>query len=294
TVVFQNLELRFLVPSEFRPNLHLFSIDDVARLGLRNTVITVVPPEGLEATTPGQVAVFNLEEEQRALNPVALVESTKLVTIDLSNTIIRGAVTLFHNPYQRSFAFSWDNGAFLSSDWLYRTAFTDSGPTNSKLSLSNVTAYCAPGLIYLQDETTGIRDPLQIVISESILVTDLGKPLILLEQEGYPSTVPFELLASTCSFDNTPVILEQRSKNDVSSGTQTTLEEFNTASPEEGLRTWYNFVDCDTNVAWVSSSGPNLEIPIHQQGLKGLTVDIGSSTLRGFDIKRLGELTFTK
>ena len=276
SLTFENLELRFQLPSQVRLQCSLFSLDQVNQLTFIDTSITAFPaPDGVNAATQ-DIALFNLvtpslSNEDGGQGPLG---------IDFSNVIVRGSLTLVHNPTQGPFHFRWHNGLFASDNWFLSQDIVRKNTTDILISLHSVTAFCGVGAIRLRDESGLSERAVQIELYDSILTTDLGKPLFLMQQPSFELPLPLILKGANSAIDNTSVLLERRSPVDLDLTSQTSLGQLLSERQSNTAPSWFQIQGLTEGPSWTNAQVPTPEKPLFELHLQDFEVtDFNESSL---------------
>lgn len=288
---FQNLKLHFQLPGLARQSWSLFSVSQVTGINFTDIAISLIP-ESVEANLPTQsVAVFNLLSPRNTTT--SNIEPTeKPVAIEFSNTIVRGSLTLFNNPWLAPFHFSWDNGIFASDNWLF-TQQTDVQPHQPDilLSLDSVTAFCSPGAINLTNESGTSSGTIRLEFYDSILTTEFGTPLFLIQQPSLDLDIPMTIQGANLAIANTSVLLERQSSNDLNQTSQTTVRQILSQQRANAYPDWFQVRRVTDNPEWVNSQTPPPDKSLFLMDIQDFAVDNYSDSSLGFDRNRIQEST---
>ena len=270
---FQGLELRFELPLEVRQSCSLFALDNMIDFDFDDSIITVIPPVADGIDSQAFASVFRMISGPT--EPMLSADADDSVAIDMTfnNAIVRGPVTLVSNPRQTAFRFHWNNGLFISNTWLYKQSLDAESFAPIQVSFANVTMYCGAGVISLKDDSTVKSTVVKVNMQDSIVVTAVGKPLILLEQPEISKPIPFVFVGNNLAIDNTVVVLEQRTQAELDATQQLTLSEL-LQRQEEGTRLpWFNLTEVSTAVVWEQAQVPSQNKPIFQQDISDYLLD---------------------
>ena len=210
--------------------------------------------------------------------------------IDFSNVIIRGSLTLVHNPMQDPFHFRWDNGLFASDNWLFSQELVSTKTPDILLSLHNVTAFCGGGAIRLIDES-GLGDgSVQVELYDSILTTELGTPLFLMQQPSFDLDLPLILAGANSAIDNTSVVLERRSPVDLDLTRQSTIGQLLSEQQSNTVASWFQIQELTEGPSWTNPQVPTPDKPLFRLHVQDFTVtDFNESSL-GVDPSKFGNV----
>ena len=252
SLTFENLELRFQLPSQVRQQWSLFSLEQVKQLTFIDTSITIFPTPGDANVAMQDIAVFNflaLSESGEDATPTPLA-------IEFSNVVVRGSLTLVHNPMQDSFHFRWHNGIFVSDNWLLSQEIVHTNTPDILLSLHNVTAFCGTGVIRLTDESGLAAGSIRLDLYDSVLTTNLGTPLFLIQQPSFDLDPPLTLAGANLAIDNTSVVLERQSPVDLDLTAQYTLGQLLSEQQSNTAPSWFQIQGLTESPSWANAQVP--------------------------------------
>ena len=268
SLTFENLELRFQLPSQVRLQWSLFSLEEVDQLTFIDTSITAFPVPDSANAVMQDIALFKF----LATSPSDVEVEQPRLSIDFSNVIVRGSLTLAHNPMQDPFHFRWHNGMFASDNWFLSQELVRKDATDILISLHNVTAFCGAGAIRLRDEAGLSNGSIQIELYDSILTTDLGTPLLLMQQPSFDLALPFTLKGENSAIDNTSVLLERRSPVDLDLTSQSTLEQLLSRKQSNTAPSWFQIQGLSEGASWTNAQVPTPEKPLFELQVQDFAV----------------------
>ena len=166
-------------------------------------------------------------------------------------------------------------------------------PTNkafeTRLELTNVTAYCGAGAIGIKNLDDTGQTPLSLSFQASVLVTDLGKPLIELEQSQLDALVPFLLVANNSAIDKAAVVLERRDQLELDLSKQETFVDLYNSRENGDAPVWFHMNNSINRVNWSNSQVPSTDLLLYQHGITEFMIEDFDANARGFT-PLLGEL----
>lgn len=286
TFIFENLELRFQLPPQVRQHWSLFSVNQAKQITLIDTSITLFPDSDAASVAMQDIAVFNIlspppftaTDEDNIQSPLA---------IDFSNVFVRGSLTLLNNPLQAPFHLRWINGIFASDNWLYTQRFLDTKPPDILVSLDSVTAFCGTGVVRVTDESGMATGVIQLELYDSILTTELGTPLFLVQQPSLDVGMPLTIKGANFAIDNTSVLLERRSPIDLNLTSQITVGELLSQLQSNTAPAWFQVQRLTENPNWTNGQAPTPDIPLFQMGIQDFAVENYSESALGVDADSL-------
>jgi len=208
-------------------------------------------------------------------------------TIDLANTLIRGKVSLLRKTQDVDVSIQWDNGLFASTEWLLAPDHLQS-PGKVSVGLNHVTVFAGSGLIHLTPQSQN-SDILHFDVNDSIVLTEPGSPLVVVNQESMTvdSTVPLVLGGQNIAVHNTVVILELLGNDAVGMERQYTLTDLSALSQNGNRPPWFSLRDVTPDVAWSNPQVPPVDILIYEMDYTDFLIESFLDTQHGFDITSL-------
>ena len=287
-LVIDNLAIEFILPGQFRQQCTLFRLDPLATISITNAQLTTKPPLGANDLIPVNVSVF--ESVIPGLVSESVTEQEELErppTIDLANTLIRGKVSLLRKTQDVDVSIQWDNGLFASTEWLLAPDHLQS-PGKVSVGLNHVTVFAGSGLIHLTPQSQN-SDILHFDVNDSIVLTEPGSPLVVVNQESMTvdSTVPLVLGGQNIAVHNTVVILELLGNDAVGMERQYTLTDLSALSQNGNRPPWFSLRDVTPDVAWSNPQVPPVDTLIYEMDYTDFLIESFLDTQHGFDITSL-------
>ncbi|MCH2601250.1 MAG: hypothetical protein MKZ94_17695, partial [Pirellulales bacterium] len=288
-ITFENLNIIFTLPEEFRQGWSLFRLNGLSSFNLVSSIITVLPPEGIANQQPVNVAVFDCVSTPQSSDSTSQNTEHALL-IDISDVFLRGPIHLLRNRHQLGVTLTWTNGLFISPDWLFSVSESASSLSSIGLSLTNVTCYAGAGLLKLPVPDTVGLILADLHFNDCIFATALGNPLLVISHPVQETqiNVPLSINGQNNGFYQSVVILEQHFVDDLGDSQQFTLDRLNLELQTDTAPEWYNLKDSDAMVRWANPQVPPAAVPSHQQTLDHYRLDDFAEQKRGINPARPG------
>ena len=286
-ITFENLNIIFTLPEEFRQGWSLFRLNGLSSFNLVSSIITVLPPEDPANQQPVNVAVFDcVSSKSTPQSSNTTSQNTEhALLIDISDVFLRGPIHLLRNRHQLGVNLTWTNGLFISPDWLFSVSESASSLSSIGLSLTNVTCYAGAGLLRLPVADTVGLILADLHFNDCIFATALGNPLLVISHPVQETqiNVPLSINGQNNGFYQSVVILEQHFVDDLGDSQQFTLDRLNLELQTDTAPEWYNLKDSDAMVRWANPQVPPAAVPSHQQTLDHYRLDDFAEQKRGIN-----------
>ncbi len=286
-ITFENLNINFTLPEEFRQGWSLFRLNGLASFNLIKSIITVLPPEDIANQKPVNVAVFDCVA--RTTDPES-PDSTSpnaehALVIDITDAFLRGPIQLLRNRHQFGVTLTWTNGLFISPDWLLSVTESTSNLSSIGLNLTNLTCYAGAGLLNFPVPDTDGFILGDLHFNDCIFSTELGNPLFVISHpvQETQNNVPLMMNGQNNGFYQSVVILEQHFVDDLGESEQFTLDQLNLELQTDTAPEWYNLKDSDAIVRWATPQVPPAGVPSHQQTIDHYRLDDFVEQQRGLN-----------
>ena len=127
----------------------------------------------------------------------------------------------------------------------------------------------------------GVLYPLSM--KNSVVVTDLGKPFVILEQPELDAAIPFVLKLENSAIDNTSVMLERRDQYDLDLSKQMTFTGLLQAVQNGSSPAWLSMINSVNGVVWSNPQVPSPDLLLHEQGILDFRIENFVDHNRGVD-----------
>jgi len=281
----ESLDIRFQLPDEFRQGWSLFELQGETGFRLSDSTLSVLPATREASDPSGPISIFRLTGEPEANDSLLeLVEAiSQVATLEIDRSIVRGSAMLISNSGNSSLNLSVSNSLIVCRERLLDQVIPATLPFEVTLELSNATAYCGAGAIRIHDERPTTLTPLNLSLRNSVVVTDVGKPFITLEQPELDSTIPFVLRLDNSAIDNTAVMLERRDQYELDLTEQVTFATMVETLQSGNTPEWFSMINSVNGVVWNNPQVPDPELMLHEQGIMEFTIEAFAERNRGFD-----------
>ena len=282
---FDMLDIRFILPGEVRQGWSLFELQGGTGFRLSNTRLTVLSATAEFSNPIGPVSIFRVIENPGNIDSLIVPAETgsQLATLQIDNSIVRGSATLISNSGKLSLKSRIENSLIVCSERLLDLVIPTAPSFLTQVQLSNVTAYAGSGAVRVHDENEAGLVPLDLSMKNSAVVTDLGKPFILLEQPELDAAIPFVVKLENSAIDNTSVMLERRDQYDLELSKQMTFTTLLQAVQSGSSPGWWSMTNSVNGVVWSNPQVPSPDLLLHQQGISEFTTANFVDDKRGID-----------
>ena len=120
-------------------------------------------------------------------------------------------------------------------------------------------------------------------MKNSVVVTDLGKPFILLEQPELDAAIPLVVNLENSAIDNTSVMLERRDQYDLELSNQMTFTSLLQAVQSGSSSGWWSMTNSVNGVVWSNPPVPSPDLLLHEQGILEFRIEKFLDHNRGVD-----------
>ena len=290
-LLFERLDLRFQMPEEFRQSWRLFAIDRATEISFSNCSLTVLPSTPNFSSPIGPISIFNFMDlyiNEGATNAEPL-STPQISSLEINNSLVRGSATLISSSGTTPVNLNVRNSLLISSGRMLDHKIPTNKAFETRLELTNVTAYCGAGAIGIKNLDDTGQTPLSLSFQDSVLVTDLGKPLIELEQSQLDALVPFLLVANNSAIDKAAVVLERRDQLELDLSKQETFVDLYNSRENGDAPVWFHMNNSINRVNWSNSQVPSTDLLLYQHGITEFMIEDFDDNARGFT-PLLGEL----
>ena len=283
----QGLHLRLELPDVFRQSWSLFSLQDVERLLLDNSSLTVTNGTGTEPPTPiSGVAFFDLltpqvlDSDESTENPDQM--PTPVPQLILQDSIARGPATLIRTEGAIPFKLRWNNGLLVTNERLLETVGSETKPRWQDgvidIELQHLTAAVRAGLCLMKGSE---RRPFAVEVMTNcqncIFITDTATPLYV--QRGFTNAESIvlrpKITGSSNYYQNTDVVLKVEPRDFADENQLFTFEYIQSNRNATFIRPWYDEMNYrpGTMISWRQAQVPPTDLPLPLQTVNDYLLD---------------------
>ena len=275
----QGLHLRLELPDVFRQSWSLFSLQDVERLLLDNSSLTVTNGTGTEPPTPiSGVAFFDLLTPQVSDSDESSEKPDQMPTpvpqLILQDSIARGPATLIRTEGAIPFKLRWNNGLLVTNERLLETVGSETKPRWQDgvidIELQHLTAAVRSGLCLMKGSE---RRPFAVEVMTNcqncIFITDTATPLYV--QRGFTNAESIvlrpKITGSSNYYQNTDVVLKVEPRDFADENQLFTFEYIQSNRNATFIRPWYDEMNYrpGTMISWRQPQVPPTDLPLPLQ-----------------------------
>ena len=283
----QSLHLRLELPDVFRQSWSLFSLQDVERLLLDNSSLTITNGTGTEPPAPvSGVAFFDFLTPNVADatdNPENSEQMPRPVSqLILQDSIARGPATLVRTEGAIPFKLRWNNGLLVTNERLLETVGSETklrwqdGVID--IELQHLTAAVRQGLCLMKGSE---RRPFAVQVMTNcqncIFITDSATPLYV--QRGFTNAESIvlrpKITGSSNYYQNTDLVLKVEPRDFADENQLFTFEYIQSNRNADFIRPWYDEMNYrpGTMISWRRQQVPPTDLPLPLQTVSDYLLD---------------------
>ena len=275
----QDLHLRLELPDVFRQSWSLFSLQDVERLLLDNSSLTVTTGTGTEPPAPvSGVAFFDFLTPKVADATDSPDDSEQMPRpvpqLILQDSLARGPATLVRTAGAIPFKLRWNNGLLVTNERLLETVGSETKPRWQDgvidIELQHLTAAVREGLCLMKGSE---RRPFAVEVMANcqncIFITDSATPLYV--QRGFTNAESIvlrpKITGSSNYYQNTDLVLKVEPRDFADENQLFTFEYIQSNRNATFIRPWYDEMNYrpGTMISWRQQQVPPTDLPLPLQ-----------------------------